>query len=136
MPGTTATEGLIGARELSLLPRGAIVVNVGRGSVVNEAALFAALQPSDGHLGGAGLDVWWNYPMLPGKSLSQGETVGVGPSSPSCPFHELPNVVLSPHAGQSSNSKASDRVAELVRMLEQMARTGTMPNRFDIQRGY
>lgn len=40
-----------------MMKKGAVVVNVGRGSVIEENALFEAL--SDGHLGGAGLDVWY-----------------------------------------------------------------------------
>ena len=55
LPSTPATDNLLGASELSLLPRGAILVNVGRGAVVDEAALYATLR--DGRLGGAGLDV-------------------------------------------------------------------------------
>ena len=65
LPGTKETSGLIGAHELARLPRGALLVNVGRGAVVDEAALYASL--TSGHLAGAGLDVWWNYPMLPGQ---------------------------------------------------------------------
>jgi lactate dehydrogenase-like 2-hydroxyacid dehydrogenase len=66
VPGNAQTEGLLGERELRLLPRGAVLVNVGRGAVVDEAALFAALSPGPGgappHLLGAGVDVWYNYP--------------------------------------------------------------------------
>jgi phosphoglycerate dehydrogenase-like enzyme len=59
LPGTTATANLLGKREFSLLPKGSVVVNVGRGSVVDEDALFEALdQESGGHLGAAGIDVW------------------------------------------------------------------------------
>lgn len=60
LPGTPTTGGLIGPDELALLPKGALLVNVGRGTVVEEQALFEALR--DGHLGGAGLDVWNSYP--------------------------------------------------------------------------
>mmetsp|Transcript_40786 Transcript_40786/g.135007 ORF Transcript_40786/g.135007 Transcript_40786/m.135007 type:complete len:371 (-) Transcript_40786:1428-2540(-) len=131
LPGTADTEALVGARQLALLPVGALLVNVGRGSVVEEAPLYAALR--DGQLGGAGLDVWYNYPMLKGQGLGN---EGCGPSSVGCPFHELPNVVMSPHCGQLSDSKARDRVAELVGMLEEGARCGEIPNRYDVERGY
>ena len=131
LPGTPATANLLGARELRLLPRGSVVVNVGRGSVVDEGALFAALE--DGHLGGAGLDVWYNYPSLPGQGLGAG-LANAGPSS--LPFHRLGNVVMSPHRGQSSDSKAHDRVTELYGLLSQLAATGELPNRYDLDRGY
>ena len=71
--------------------------------------------------------------MLKGQGLGN---EGCGPSSIGCPFHELPNVVMSPHCGQLSDSKARDRVAELVGMLEEGARCGEIPNRYDVERGY
>jgi phosphoglycerate dehydrogenase-like enzyme len=78
-PLTEETAGLIGARQLRLLPRGAVVVNVSRGPVVDEDALIAAL--TSGHLGGAFLDVF-----------------AVEPLPPSSPLWALPNVVISPHS--------------------------------------
>jgi len=131
LPGTTETANLIGRAQIRALPRGAVLVNVGRGSVVDEAALFEALK--DKHLGAAGLDVWYNYPMLPGSGLGAG-ALHLRPGSQ--PFHELGNVVMSPHRGQSSDTKAKDRVAEVMQMLGAMARTGHLPNRFDLSAGY
>jgi phosphoglycerate dehydrogenase-like enzyme len=60
LPHTAETDRLIGAAELALLAPGAILVNVGRGSIVHEEALFRAL--GDGTLFAAGLDVWYKYP--------------------------------------------------------------------------
>jgi D-3-phosphoglycerate dehydrogenase / 2-oxoglutarate reductase len=77
-PLTDETKGLLGARELSLLPRGAIVVNASRGGVVEEAALLAAVR--SGHLHGAGLDTFDLEP-LPADS----------------PLCSEPRIVLSPH---------------------------------------
>ncbi len=58
-PLTPDTKGLIGERELALLPRGSILVNVGRGLIVDEGALFSALK--SGQLVAAGIDVWYQY---------------------------------------------------------------------------
>ena len=77
-PETAETRGLIDQRALRLLPRGAIVVNVARGSIVDEGALIETLR--DGHLGGAGLDVFASEPL-------------VGAS----PLWDRPNVVITPH---------------------------------------
>jgi phosphoglycerate dehydrogenase-like enzyme len=80
VPLTGSTRGLIGAPELARLPRGARLVNVGRGPVVVESALVAALR--SGHLGGAALDVFETEP-LPRES----------------PLWAMPNVIVSPHIG-------------------------------------
>jgi phosphoglycerate dehydrogenase-like enzyme len=54
------TKGLIDSRRLALMKPGALLINVARARIVDEDALYAALK--DGHLGGAALDVWWQYP--------------------------------------------------------------------------
>jgi lactate dehydrogenase-like 2-hydroxyacid dehydrogenase len=54
------TVGLIDDRRLALMKPGALLINVARARIVDEDALYAALK--DGHLGGATLDVWWQYP--------------------------------------------------------------------------
>ena len=54
---------LIGEAELALMPRVGVLVNVGRGPIVDPAALYNALK--EGRLRGAGLDVWYNYPPYP-----------------------------------------------------------------------
>jgi len=57
LPETAATVGLIGSEEIALLPPSAVVVNVGRGGVVDEEALYHALKEK--RIWAAGLDVWW-----------------------------------------------------------------------------
>jgi glyoxylate/hydroxypyruvate reductase A len=81
-PLTADTRGLLGAAEIDRLPSHAIVVNVGRGPVVDEAALQAAL--ASGRLRGACLDVFEREP-LPGES----------------PLWDLDNVIVSPHSAST-----------------------------------
>jgi D-3-phosphoglycerate dehydrogenase len=102
VPLTDATRGLISARELALLPRGAVVVNTSRGGVVNEEALLASLE--SGHLAGAGLDVTTVEP-LPGDH----------------PLRRRPEVVLTPHVGGQTHEAMSrvghEAAAHLRRVL-------------------
>jgi phosphoglycerate dehydrogenase-like enzyme len=95
------TRGLIDARRLALMKPGALLINVARAAIVDEDALYIALK--DGHLGGAALDVWWQYP-----TQSEPER---RPSRR--PFHELPNVLITPH-NSSSTEAAADRRWSLV----------------------
>lgn len=128
LPHTAETEGMIGAAELALLPRGALLVNVGRGSVVDEAALYTALR--SGALTAAGLDVWYRYPE------SREARQHTPPAR--LPFHELDNVVMSPHVGGAFGSAYTEqaRAVQLATLLNAAAREEPMPNRIDLALGY
>lgn len=78
-PLTPETHHLISRRELHLLKRGSYVINASRGPVLDEAALIAALQ--EGHLAGAGLDVFDPEPPHPDNPLLKMENVIVTPHS-------------------------------------------------------
>lgn len=93
VPLTAATRGLIGARELALLPPGAFVINVSRGAIFDQSALIEALR--SGRLSGAALDVFDPEP-LPADS----------------PLWDLPNVVLTPHSS-GTHDHVSDFTADL-----------------------
>jgi glyoxylate/hydroxypyruvate reductase len=93
VPHTPQTEGMIGEREIALLPQGAFFINIGRGAVVDEPALIAALQ--SGKLSGAALDVFAQEP-LPKTS----------------PLWEMPNVLISPHSASTSD-RENGRITEL-----------------------
>jgi phosphoglycerate dehydrogenase-like enzyme len=128
LPLTEATRGLIGAAELALLPAGALLVNVGRGPVVDEAALYQALR--SGRLAAAGLDVWYRYPE---SEAARAHTL---PSA--YPFHELDNVVLSPHTGGGFGSPYTERerMLHLARLLNALHSGDPAPNRVDLALGY
>ncbi len=81
-PATPETDRIVDAETLALLPRGAVLVNVARGGLVDEGALLAAL--TSGHLFAAGLDVFREEPDYDLR------------------FAALPNVILSPHVGSAS----------------------------------
>jgi phosphoglycerate dehydrogenase-like enzyme len=128
LPLTDETRGIVGADELALLPDRAILVNVGRGPLVDESALYQALR--DGTLHAAGLDVWYNYPT---------DEAGRTSTSPSeHPFHELDNVVMSPHRGGAPHTQETEslRMRALARLLNAAARGEPVPNRVDLELGY
>jgi phosphoglycerate dehydrogenase-like enzyme len=93
LPETPDTLGMVDAQVLGALPAGAIVVNVGRGRVMDEGALIQLLQA--GHLAGAALDVTAEEPPDPGSLL-----------------WDLPNVILSPHTAALSPHE-NERITEL-----------------------
>jgi len=126
LPLTEQTRGLIGAAELKLLPQGAILVNVGRGPIVDQEALYHALE--SGQLHGAGLDVWYNYPP---DQESKPDTLPAD-----FPFHQLDNVVMSPHRGGHTKETGYLRMTHLAESLNAAARGEPIPNRVDLQAGY
>jgi phosphoglycerate dehydrogenase-like enzyme len=92
-PLTPETEEMINTATLALVKPGAWLINVARGRLIEERALVRALR--DGQLGGAVLDTFHEEPL-----------------SPSSPFYELPNVIVTPHTAWSSG-RVLDRSVEL-----------------------
>ena len=78
------TRGLIGERELGAMKPTAVLINVARAEIVNEDALYCALETRT--IAGAALDVWYRYPTAAGVTWPGAR-----------PFHELPNVLMTPH---------------------------------------
>jgi phosphoglycerate dehydrogenase-like enzyme len=126
LPGTPETDGMLGDRELRALPAGAVLVNVGRAALIDQAALYRAL--ADGHLRGAGLDVWYRYPESVEKRSQ------TAPAD--YPFHELDNVVLSPHRGGAADETETLRMRALADLLNRAARGEALPGRVDVAAGY
>ncbi len=115
LPDTPATRGLINAKLLQQLPRGAAVVNVARGALVVDEDLLAALD--DGHLRGAMLDVF-NTEPLPVEHR----------------YWQHPKVVLTPHvAAETVYSQSAQQVSGEIARLQQ----GLPPSEtVDLARGY
>lgn len=126
LPATNETEGLIGEGALKRMPPGGILVNVGRGSIVDQDALYRALK--SGHLRSAGLDVWYHYPDRP---LDRQNTPPAD-----LPFGELVNVVMSPHRGGASSETEELRMLHLAELLNAAAQGQAVPNRVDLEAGY
>jgi phosphoglycerate dehydrogenase-like enzyme len=117
VPQTSGTRRLLGEQELRSMKRGAILVNIARGAIVDEQAMIAALR--DGHLGGAVLDVFAKEP-LPEDS----------------PLWDLPNVIVSPHSASTvpgENSRLADLFCENLRRYRE---DRPLLNLFDRERLY
>jgi phosphoglycerate dehydrogenase-like enzyme len=95
-PLMETTKGIIGREELAMMPRGAFLINTARGAIVDEIALFDALD--QGHLAGAALDAFTNEPYVP--------------LDPAKDFRKLPNVIMTPHASSSTHA-AIHKIAEM-----------------------
>ena len=116
-PHTPETEGAIGRTELALLPAGAVLVNVGRGALVDEGALVEALR--SGHLGGAALDVFQEEP-LPKES----------------PLWTMPNVLVSPHSASTSDRENARLTDLFCRNLRRFLAGEPLENVLDPDRLY
>lgn len=126
VPLTGVTEDMIDEQALELLGPNGYLVNVGRGKVVNEEALYHALK--NGSIKGAAIDVWYDYGAEPDD---------VGKTYPyRFPFHELDNLLLSPHRAASPMSDLG-RWDEVIENLRRYA-NGELPflNEVDLERGY
>lgn len=107
-PLTPETAGLIGATELARMRPSAFIINITRGRVVDEQALFDAL--SQRRIGGAAIDVWYQYPADPHGA--------VFPSK--LPFHTLDNVFLSPHISGWTRRTIMGRIEDIAENINRL----------------
>jgi phosphoglycerate dehydrogenase-like enzyme len=117
VPHTTDTVGLIGARELAAMKRGAVLINIARGSIVDEPALIDAMQ--SGHLRGAALDV-----------------VAAEPLSPGSPLWDMPNVLITPHSMSTATDENERLTALFCENLGLYVSGQPLRNVIDKMRGY
>jgi D-3-phosphoglycerate dehydrogenase len=110
VPETPATFNMIGADQIAAMKPGAMLINNSRGTVVDIDALAASLRA--GHLGGAAVDV---FPVEPGSNGQSFES----------PLQGLPNVILTPHIGGSTEEAQSRIGAEVARKLVDYSDTGS-----------
>ena len=118
MPATHATIGLMDRRRLGLMKSTAFLINVARAEIVDEDALYDALAKRS--IAGAVLDVWYHYPR---------ET---GPTRPATrPFHELPNVLMTPHVSGWTDGMIDTRARLIVENIRRVALGETLLNLVD-----
>jgi phosphoglycerate dehydrogenase-like enzyme len=113
---TPDTKGLIGTNVLAAMKPNAVIVNVARGPVIDEAALAAALAARK--IGGAVIDVWWHYPEKAKDAAFLGTTKLKG----------LDNVLLSPHVAGWSTGTLARRARFVAAQLGRLARGEALQN--------
>jgi phosphoglycerate dehydrogenase-like enzyme len=114
-PLNQATEGMIGARQLRLIGSNGVLINVGRGPLVDEHALYEALH--GGYLRAAAIDVWYRYPAPGGRSA---------PSA--LPFAELPNVLMTPHSSGVTSDTFIGRADDIAANVGRLSRGERLSN--------
>lgn len=126
LPLTAKTKNMIGETEINLLPERPLFVNIGRGKVVDEAALYHALKSKRIHA--AGLDVWYNYP--------DDEPTWTNTPPANFSFHELDNVVMSPHRATFTADSEALQMKDFARLINTAVTGDPMPNKVDLAAGY
>ena len=107
-PLTPETTGVIDATVYTRLPGTAFVINMTRGRVLDEQATYDAL--STGRIAGAALDVWYQYPASPDEPRFGSRL----------PFHQLPNVLLSPHSSAWTVPTIEGRVNDIAENVNRL----------------
>jgi len=115
-PLNEATRGLIDGPRLARMKRSAVLINVARGEVVEEAALYQALR--DGLIAGAVIDVWYVYPSSGDRHPRPGHL----------PFHDLPNVIMTPHVSGWTEKLLDRRWSVIADNLERLAAGAELRN--------
>jgi phosphoglycerate dehydrogenase-like enzyme len=116
-PLTPETHGMIGAREFAAMKPGAVVINVGRGPLIDEPAMIQAL--AEKRILGAALDVFTTEPLPPGHPLFQFE-----------------NVLLSPHSADHTPDWLDRAMQFFLAQFERFAKGEPLLNVVDKHRGY
>ena len=96
-PLTESTRNMIGAAQLGAMKTSAVLINISRAQIADQRALFTALK--DREIAGAVLDVWYRYPTSADDEVAPADY----------PFHELPNVICTPHSCAWTSSLAARR---------------------------
>jgi len=116
IPLTNETKGIVGAAAFAAMRPDAVVINVARGPVIDEQALYDALK--GGRIGGAIIDTWYRYPQ-PGD-------VATLPAQ--LPFHELSNVLMTPHMSGWTNGTIRRRQAVIAGNIRRRFSGETLEN--------
>jgi phosphoglycerate dehydrogenase-like enzyme len=116
-PLTAETRGMIGEAEFAAMKAGGVMINVGRGPVIDEPAMLKAL--TEGRIKGAGLDVFTHEPLPDGH-----------------PFYKMENVLLSPHCADHTMDWLEQAMRFFIENFERYAKGEPLRNVVDKKLGY
>jgi phosphoglycerate dehydrogenase-like enzyme len=116
IPLDPSTVGLVGRERIGKMKSTAFIINVARGALIDEKALYEACR--DRRIGGAAIDTWYRYP-------AQGETRGE-PSS--LPFRDLDNVIMTPHGSGWTEGLRPRRCRLIAQNMDRLARGESLLN--------
>jgi phosphoglycerate dehydrogenase-like enzyme len=117
LPLTDQTRGMLDRAAFAAMRPTGVVINVARGAIIDEEALYTALE--EHRIGGAIIDVWYRYPP-------HGQPQGTRPSS--FAFHELDNVMMTPHASGWTDALLPRRNRAVATNLNRLARGESLLN--------
>ena len=116
-PLTAETRGMIGEAEFAAMKPDGVMINVGRGPVIDEPAMLKAL--TEGRIKGAGLDVFTHEPLPDGH-----------------PFYKMENVLLSPHCADHTMDWLEQAMRFFIENFERYAKGEPLRNVVDKKLGY
>ncbi len=126
VPSTQANKHLLNEKNMSLLQKHCLLLNVGRGDVIEEKALFNVLKQEK--ITGAAIDVWYNYRPEADESDKKYPY--------NFPFHELENIVLSPHRAASPMNDLQRWNDVIFNINEALKPSPNFTNIIDFEMGY
>ncbi len=124
LPLTTETENLIDEKAFAAMKKEAIIINVGRGKLIDQFALYRALKNKQ--IFGAGIDVWWNYPK-------EGQRENTLPSE--AKLHKLDNIIMSSHRANNVANWEYTAFKDVLQTLKEISQ-GKERNLVNVNRGY
>jgi len=123
VPLTKETSGLFGEKELKLMKR-KYLINISRGTVINEGALFKSLK--EGNLTGAAIDTWYQYPSLEQKEMLPSKY----------DYQKLNNVVMSPHTAGYTDRALEENIKSVFDNIVKIYYGEEPENQIDIELEY
>ncbi|MHA2338787.1 MAG: 2-hydroxyacid dehydrogenase [Candidatus Hodarchaeales archaeon] len=130
LPLTNATKGIIGRNEFQLMKKDAVIVNISRGHIIDEQALYEALKEEKVI---AAIDTWYNYPenWVDFSKAQRNQKV-----HQNYPFEELDNIILSPHSAFKIEDIGNETSKDIIENILLISQGKNPKNQINLVDGY